>query len=84
MNKEYSVNVRHSNETDSECFIADKADWYDSYDRALEEAEKEFENQDVVEVMVAVWEDGDIEDFPLYLRRENGTINQYRNGRLWI
>lgn len=84
MNKEYSVNVRHSDETYFECFIADKADWYDSYDKALEEAEKEFENQDVVEVMVAVWEDGDIEDFPLYLRKENGTINQYRNGRLWI
>ena len=60
------------------------ADWYDTYDAALAAGMEAFADEEVDEVKVAVFEDGEIEDFPLTLRREDGSIHQYRGGeRLW-
>ena len=84
MKKEYAVNVRYSH-SDEEWRESDKANWYDTYAAAIAAAEKEFEYEDIEEVMVSVYEDGEIEDSPLYMRMENGIVIQEQNGqRLWL
>lgn len=84
MKKEYAVNIKKAN-CDGNWKTADMADWYQSFGEAIDNAEKKFNDPEVQEVMIAVWEDGEIEDFPLYLVREDGVIRQYKNGeRLWL
>ena len=77
---DYAVNVRYGH-SGPDWEDADMADWYGSYEEAITAAENEFANPEVQEVMVTTWEDGEIEDFPLYMEREQGMITQYKNGK---
>lgn len=83
MKKDYAVNVKRSDSGD-DWKETDMASWTKSYRDAVGTGEEAFEDPEVEEVMVTVWEDGDIEDSPLRMVKENGIIVQYKNGqRLW-
>lgn len=79
MKKEYAVNIKSVN-SDSDWNTADMADWCKSYSEAYDAAEKAFEDLDVLEAVVTVWEDGT----PLRMVREDGNVHQYQGEtRLW-
>lgn len=81
--KEYAVNIRRAG-SDDDWQEADQADWFEAWNDAFEAAEGEFEDAEVEEVMLAVYEDGDIVNSPLHMVREDGGIHQYQDGeRLW-
>lgn len=62
----------------------DNANWYSNWDDAFSAAEIAFDDQEVQEVHLTAYEDGEPEDFPLEFRREDGGIHQYKAGeRLW-
>ena len=65
----------------------DNAEFYETWNEAFNAAHDAF-NDDAVKFVdiYTLDEDGDVlDDFPLTLIREDGTINQYRNGeRLWL
>ena len=83
MKKEYAVNIKSVN-SDSEWNTADMADWYESYSEAYDAAEKAFDDLDVLETVVTVWEDGDVDGTPLRMIREDGDVHQYQGEeRLW-
>lgn len=83
MKKEYAVNIKSVN-SDSDWNTADMADWYESYEIAFSEAEKAFEDAEVLEAALSVWAGGEIDGNPLHMIRENGIIAQYQGGhRLW-
>jgi hypothetical protein len=81
MKKEYAVNIKSVN-SDSEWNTADRADWYESYNEAYDAAEKAFEDPDVMEAHVSIWEDGEIDDFPLRMVREDGDVRHYQGETL--
>ncbi|ERI74020.1 Uncharacterised protein [[Clostridium] symbiosum] len=81
MKKEYAVNIELVN-SDSEWNTADRADWYESYSEAYDAAEKAFEDPDVMEAHVSVWEDGEIDDSPLRMVREDGDVRHYKGETL--
>lgn len=85
MKKEYSVNKRYSYSED-DWVSGDLADWNETYEEAFAAAEEAFDDPDVEEVMFALWEDGEIETYPLHMiRGEDGRIHQYKNGQLlWL
>ena len=84
MKKEYAVNIESVN-SDSDWNTADMADWYDSYDEAYDAAEKAFSDPDVMEVRLNIWEDGEIEDTPLRMVREDGNNRHYKGETvLWL
>lgn len=84
MKKEYSVNIKKTSSY-NDWNSADMADWCLSYDTALKAAEEAFKDPTTIETMVAIWEEGEIEDFPLHMVRESGIIVHYKNGeRLWL
>ena len=83
MKKEYAVNIKLVN-SDSDWNAADMADWFESYSEAYDTAEKVFEDLDVLEAVVTVWEDGDVDGTPLRMIREDGNVHQYQGEeRLW-
>ena len=83
MKKEYPVNIKSVN-SDSDWNTADMADWCKSYSEAYDAAEKAFEDLDVLEAVVTVWEDGDVDGTPLRMVREDGNVHQYQGEtRLW-
>lgn len=85
MTKEYAVNTRYASSNDEYWRDSDMADWFETWEEAYEAAEQAFEDPEVEETVITIFEDGDAEDFPLYMIRENGSINQYRNGELlWL
>ena len=80
MKKEYAVNIESVN-SDSDWNTADMADWCSE---AYDAAEKAFEDLDVLEAVVTVWEDGDVDGTPLRMVREDGNVHQYQGEtRLW-
>jgi hypothetical protein len=65
----------------------DNAEIYETWSEAFDAAHDAFDDDTVKFVDIyTLDEDGDVlDDFPLTLVREDGTINQYRNGeRLWL
>jgi hypothetical protein len=65
----------------------DNAEIYETWNGAFDAAHDAFDDDTVKFVDICTLdEDGDVlDDFPLTLVREDGTINQYRNGeRLWL
>ena len=55
------------------------------YDEAYDAAEKAFSDPDVMEVRLNIWEDGEIEDTPLRMVREDGNIRHYKGETvLWL
>ena len=83
MKKEYAVNIESVN-SDSDWNTADMADWCKSYSEAYDAAEKAFEDLDVLEAVVTVWEDGDVDGTLLRMVREDGNVHQYQGEtRLW-
>lgn len=83
MKKEYAVNIELVN-SDSEWNTADRADWYESYSEAFEAAKKAFDDPDVVEANVIVWEDGEVDGTPYRMVREDGNIYHFQGEtRLW-
>ena len=81
MKKEYAVNIESVN-SDSDWNTADMADWCKSYSEAYDAAEKAFEDPDVMEAHVSIWEDGEIDDFPLRMVREDGDVRHYQGETL--
>ena len=83
MKKEYAVNIESVN-SDSDWNTADMADWCKSYSEAYDAAEKAFEDLDVLEAVVAVWDGGDVDGTLLRMVREDGNVHQYQGEtRLW-
>lgn len=65
----------------------DNAEIYETWSEAFDTAYDAFDDDAVKFVDIyTLDEDGDVlDDFPLTLAREDGAINQYRNGeRLWL
>lgn len=84
MKKDYAVNVKSINSVE-DWNTSDMADWFTSYEEAMTAAEEAFEDEDVAEAVVTVFEDGDVSGSPLHMVRENGIVLQYQNGqRLWV
>ena len=83
MKKDYAVNIKSAG-SDSDWNTTDMADWYASYDAALSAAEDAFQDQEALEAVVTVFEDGEVDGTPLHMVLEDGKINQYQGGmRLW-
>ena len=52
--------------------------------KRIDTAEKAFEDLDVLEAVVTVWEDGGVDGTPLKMVREDGNVHQYQGEeRLW-
>ena len=64
----------------------DQANWYNTYSAAFDAAEKAAEELPEGERMcLGIFEGGDMADFPLELRNENGIVEQWQNGtHYWL
>ena len=83
MKKNYAVNTKTTICSD-DWNTADMADWFETYEEAFSAAEKAFEEPDVTETVLTIFEDGEVAGTPLHMVLEDGDIHQYQNGmRLW-
>ena len=81
---EYAVNIKR---TDSPEYWEenDYAEWHKTAEAAYEEAQRAFDDPDVVEAVIHTFINGEISDSPLELIREDGKINEYYRGELhWL
>lgn len=83
MKKDYAVNIKKINSSE-DWETADMANWRDTYEAAITAAEEAFEDPEIVETMITVFEDGEVDGTPLHMVLEDGDVHQYQNGtRLW-
>lgn len=83
MKKDYAVNTKLTNSS-NDWNTADMADWYETYEKAFDAAEKAFEDPEVTETVLTVFENGEVTGTSLHMILEDKNITQYQDGiRLW-